>query len=91
MPWGPRTLDIDILAYKDRVMGWPAGRRRSARGSSSSRRLAVPHRQLHLRPFVLAPLAEIAPDWRHPLTRRTVTEMLAALPAAELSEIVPLE
>lgn len=67
MPWGPRSLDIDILAYKGRVIGWPAGGRQGARGRYSGHRLSIPHPQLHLRPFVLAPLAEIAPRWRHPV------------------------
>lgn len=47
--WGPRTLDIDILAYDDLVLDTP--------------HLTLPHPHLHERAFVLAPLCEIAPDW----------------------------
>jgi 2-amino-4-hydroxy-6-hydroxymethyldihydropteridine diphosphokinase len=54
-------------------------------------RLILPHPRMHERGFVLAPLADIAPDWRHPVTGQTVAGMLAALPAAELAEIQPLE
>jgi 2-amino-4-hydroxy-6-hydroxymethyldihydropteridine diphosphokinase len=46
---------------------------------------------MHERGFVLAPLADIAPQWRHPATGRTVAEMLAALPAAARAEIRPLD
>lgn len=46
--WGPRTLDLDLLVYGDAVIDTP--------------RLSVPHPQLALRPFVLVPLAEVAPD-----------------------------
>lgn len=57
-----RTLDIDLLSYDDRVIHTPE--------------LTVPHPRLHLRPFVLAPLCEIAPDWVHPVSGSTVGSLL---------------
>jgi len=64
VPKGPRTIDIDILTYADSVIDTPD--------------LRLPHPGLARRRFVLEPLAEIAPALRHPVTRRTVREMLAA-------------
>jgi 2-amino-4-hydroxy-6-hydroxymethyldihydropteridine diphosphokinase len=64
---GPRTLDIDILLYGRAVI-------RSAK-------LEIPHPRMGERRFVLAPLAELAPSLRHPVTRETVREMLEAAPA----------
>jgi 2-amino-4-hydroxy-6-hydroxymethyldihydropteridine diphosphokinase len=64
---GPRTLDIDILLYGRAVI-------RSAK-------LEIPHPRMGERRFVLAPLAELAPSLRHPVTRKTVREMLEAAPA----------
>jgi 2-amino-4-hydroxy-6-hydroxymethyldihydropteridine diphosphokinase len=63
---GPRTLDIDILLYSRAVI-------RSAK-------LEIPHPRMGERRFVLAPLAELAPSLRHPLTRKTIREMLEAAP-----------
>ncbi|MGP8243398.1 MAG: 2-amino-4-hydroxy-6-hydroxymethyldihydropteridine diphosphokinase [Bryobacteraceae bacterium] len=70
VPKGPRTVDIDILFYGRAVV----------RGE----RLEIPHPRLGERRFVLAPLADLAADLRHPVTRRTVREMLEAAPEAKV-------
>jgi 2-amino-4-hydroxy-6-hydroxymethyldihydropteridine diphosphokinase len=64
---GPRIVDLDLLLYDDRVLTTPE--------------LTLPHPALPDRLFVLAPLAEIAPEWHHPITGQTVAEMLANLAA----------
>jgi len=65
--WGPRTIDVDILLYGDRVVGEPG--------------LEIPHPRMHERRFVLAPLVEIDPAARHPGLGKTAAELLAALDA----------
>jgi 2-amino-4-hydroxy-6-hydroxymethyldihydropteridine diphosphokinase len=60
--WGPRIIDLDILFYDDLILD-RAG-------------LKIPHPFMHEREFVLKPLAEIAPDKKHPIIKKTVMEML---------------
>lgn len=59
--WGPRTIDLDILFYDDNII--------------NMENLVIPHPLLHLRWFVLKPLSEIAPNFRHPLLGKTVLEI----------------
>ncbi len=66
VPKGPRKIDIDILLY--------------GRAEIRTRRLEVPHPRMADRRFVLAPLAELAPDLRHPVTHRTIRQMLESAP-----------
>ncbi len=65
--WAPREIDIDILAYDDVLMVEDF--------------LTLPHAQMDTRRFVLAPLCEIAPEWKHPVLGKTAAEMLSELPA----------
>lgn len=82
--WGARRLDLDLLAYHDQVIGYEQGR-----DTAAAEGPVIPHPRLHERQFVLAPLAELAPDWRHPVLGRTAAEMLASLPGEERVEMLP--
>ncbi|HZD55303.1 MAG TPA: 2-amino-4-hydroxy-6-hydroxymethyldihydropteridine diphosphokinase [Anaerolineales bacterium] len=68
--YGPRLIDLDILFY-DRVV-------------LQSAPLAIPHPRLAERAFVLVPLADLAPDFRHPTLDKTVSELLAAVDTASI-------
>ena len=70
VPKGPRSLDIDVLLFGDRIIRSP--------------RLQVPHPRLHERRFVLMPLADLVPNLRHPVTGRTIRQMLEALSTSDL-------
>jgi len=94
--WGQRTLDLDLIALEDAVLpdaasqtAWremPADLQRLR----SPQDLVLPHPRLQDRSFVLVPLADIAPGWRHPLLQRTIAELSAARPDEERAEIRPI-
>lgn len=68
--WGPRPLDIDIIDYGGLVLNWPGAARRLDKlllKPAKVRPLTLPHGAAHSRAFVLKPLAEILPRWRHPV------------------------
>jgi 2-amino-4-hydroxy-6-hydroxymethyldihydropteridine diphosphokinase len=60
----PRTLDLDLIAYSDRIIDEDG--------------LVVPHPRAHDRAFVMGPLSEIAPDWVHPVLKKNATDLYAA-------------
>jgi 2-amino-4-hydroxy-6-hydroxymethyldihydropteridine diphosphokinase len=66
---GPRTIDIDILLFGETVLNSPG--------------LTIPHPAMHRRRFVLEPLAEIAPEARHPVLQKTIRELRDALPPGQ--------
>ena len=66
--WAARIIDLDLLAYGDRIIA-----------GNGENGLILPHPRLHERAFVLAPLADVAPAWRHPILGKTPGEMLAVL------------
>ena len=71
--WGPREIDIDLLLYEEQVV--------------DETDLQVPHPLMQDRDFVLVPLAQIAPDWRHPILQRTISELAEALTD---TDVVPI-
>ena len=72
VPNAPRTLDLDLLDYDGAVQSGP---------------LSLPHPRMQDRAFVLVPLRDVAPDWSHPVTGDTVSELIAALPPAEIERL----
>jgi 2-amino-4-hydroxy-6-hydroxymethyldihydropteridine diphosphokinase len=74
-PDAARVLDLDLIDYQGKVVQTPC--------------LVLPHPRLHQRRFVLAPLAEIAPNWRHPLSGLTADQLLAQLSDEQPVERLP--
>lgn len=94
--WGGRTLDLDIIAVdnhicpdRDTVRHWidlPVDQQMQ----TAPEGLILPHPRMQDRAFVLVPLAEVAPGWKHPLLGKTVTEMCDELPEEARAEVIPL-
>ncbi len=78
-----RTIDLDILVFGDLVL---AGHNQS----SGKSELNLPHPELHRRIFVLFPMRDVAPDWRHPVRGQSLDELIAELPANQSIEPVEL-
>lgn len=68
----PRTLDLDLLDYN---------------GAIATGRIELPHPRMASRAFVLMPLRDVAPAWRHPVTGKSVDELIAALPVHEIERL----
>lgn len=95
--WGPRTLDIDLIACDaqvlpdrgefERWMTLPEGEQ----GGIAPETLILPHPRLQDRAFVLVPMMDVAPDWVHPVLRRSTAEMLDLLPDADRRAVRRIE
>lgn len=71
--WGPRSLDLDLLLYDDLVLNTPT--------------LQIPHPRMRDRAFVLVPLAEIAPHWIEPVSRKAIAELVQAVDCSSVVRI----
>lgn len=94
--WSARVLDLDLLAMNDLVLPDPDLQQHwrelapDRQRVEAPDRLLLPHPRIQDRAFVLAPWAEIAPNWRHPLLRQSVAQMLAALGPDALAGMKPM-
>jgi len=94
--WGQRVLDLDLLAFGDEispdletVLQWrdlPI----SEQSTVAPEQLILPHPRIQDRAFVLVPMADVAPEWVHPVTGRNTRQMLGDLDADDVAQIVPL-
>jgi len=68
-----RTLDLDIIAMNEEAVAEPH----------------IPHPRMHLRPFVLMPMAELTPNWHHPTLKKTISQLIEELPTSRINKCVP--
>lgn len=95
--WGQRTLDLDLIAYGDLILPEPRIHEKwrnlplEAQMDQTPGELVLPHPRMQERAFVLVPLADVAPDWIHPILGRSVQQLLDDLPQAQKDEVRALE
>ncbi len=94
--WAGRTLDLDLIAFGQQVLPDAQTQTRwrdlplKEQMRAAPDQLVLPHPRLQDRPFVLIPLNDVAPDWRHPLLGGSIAEFCADLPLQAQKEVVPL-
>ena len=94
--WGGRVLDLDLLAFGDKIAPtvkvFEAWRDKplTEQVSQTPQELILPHPRMQDRAFVLGPLMDVAPDWRHPVSGHTVRQMYNRLPAEDRAALKPL-
>ncbi|WP_256370587.1 2-amino-4-hydroxy-6-hydroxymethyldihydropteridine diphosphokinase [Thalassococcus sp. S3] len=94
--WAARVLDLDLIAMDGTILPSAEVQERwrtlplEHQVSEAPPELILPHPRLQDRAFVLVPLADVMPQWRHPLLGLNVAEMLERLPAKDRAEIIPL-
>ena len=77
----PRTCDIDIIDYNNQVLDF----------KYKNLNLTVPHKELIFRNFVLLPLQEIAPEWKHPITKKNISTLIDKLPEEDKKSILMIK
>ncbi len=94
--WGMRTLDLDLVAFGSAILPDPEthaqwrGLDAETQRKTAPTELILPHPRLQDRAFVLVPLADVAPDWRHPVLGLTTRQLLAALSSDDVAQVVAL-
>ena len=94
--WGQRTLDLDLIAVDDLVLPDAATHAHwrdlplDRQMQEAPQTLILPHPRMQDRAFVLVPLMDVAPTWVHPVLGQSVSDLCAAIPAADRATVVPL-
>lgn len=94
--WGPRTLDLDLIDAAGRVLPdlslylWWRNLSPANQAELAPDQLILPHPRLQDRAFVLIPMMELIPDWKHPVSGLTVAEMVEQLPESDRNEVIRL-
>ncbi len=91
--WGQRTLDLDLIGLDAEVYPGAATQTKwrdlslAQQQELTPTELILPHPRVQDRGFVLIPMLDVAPNWKHPLTHQTVAQMAAALPASQRDDV----